>query len=282
MNEFLGQHLHALIGDRHPRSSPDGLQLAEQYVTRQFQQLELTVTPHCFDAIDGTYRNIVGILPAPDWPTAAPVIVAAHYDTVAYSPGADDNASGLAVMLEAARCLRTTRLRRAVHFIAFNLEEAELLGSLAYAAWLREREETLYGAIVLECVGYASSDPGSQHVPPGLPLAIPSIGDFLGIVGNQQSAGLVRTIEEAAKRSVDDLKTVSLVVPGQGESFPDTRRSDHAAFWAHGYPAVMLTDTANFRNPHYHQPTDVIETLDLEFMDKVVRLVVAVCREGEA
>lgn len=279
VNEFLRQHLLALVGDRHPTSSPDGLQLAEEYLTRQFQSLELIVTVHSFAAIGGTYRNIVGTLPAMEGISAPPLVVAAHYDTVAHSPGADDNASGLAVMLEAARRLRTAPLRRPVRFIAFCLEEAQLLGSLAYAAQLRERGETLCGAIVLECVGYASARSASQHVPPGLPIAIPSVGDFLGIIGNQDSAGLAETIERAAKHSVQDLNTFSLIVPGQGELFPDTRRSDHAAFWAHGYPAVMLTDTANFRNPHYHQPTDIIETLDLEFMEKVTRLLVAAVSE---
>ena len=279
MIQLLRQHLLALIGDRHPISSPAGLHLAEEYLARQFQSLELIVTRHGFAAISGTYHNIVGTLAGTEGASVPPLVVAAHYDTVAHSPGADDNASGLAVMLEAARRLRSAPLRRPLRFIAFCLEEAALLGSLAYAAQLRERGEALCGAIVLECVGYASSALGSQQMPPGLPIAIPPTGDFLGIVGNQESAGLAGAIEESAKRAVHDLKTISLIVPGQGELFPDTRRSDHAAFWAHGYPAVMLTDTANFRNPHYHQPTDIIETLDLEFMDKVVRLVVAACRE---
>jgi Zn-dependent M28 family amino/carboxypeptidase len=182
-------------------------------------------------------------------------------------------------MLEAARRLRTTPMRRSVRFIAFCLEEAELLGSLAYAARLRQDAQALYGAIVLECVGYASTAPGSQQAPPGLPLAVPTVGDFLGIVGNELSAGLVRAIERSSSQAVQELKTFSLVVPGQGELFPDTRRSDHAAFWAHGYPAIMLTDTANFRNPHYHQPTDVLATLDLEFMARVTDALVAGTRD---
>ena len=85
-------------------------------------------------------------------------------------------------------------------------------------------------------------------------------------------------MEGAAKRHVPDLKTVSLIVPGNGEQLPDTRRSDHAAFWHHGYPAIMLTDTANFRNPHYHRSTDTLETLDLDFMRKVSKTVTAMVR----
>ena len=108
-----------------------------------------------------------------------------------------------------------------------------------------------------------------------MPIAVPTVGDFLGIVGNVASAHLVKAVEAAANQAVPNLRTISLVVPGNGELLPDTRRSDHAAFWHHGYPAVMLTDTANFRNPHYHQSTDTIETLNLAFMEQVARAVAA-------
>ena len=277
MTDRLRQHLFALVGDRHPASSPQGLRDTEHYLIEQFRSIGLEVAIHAFDALGATYRNVIATRPAGGQvpPESPPLLIAAHYDTVPHSPGADDNASSLAVMLEAARSVGRTPLRRPVQYIAFCLEEEDLLGSLAYVAHLRAARREIHGAIVLECVGYATSEEGSQQAPPGLPVAVPSIGDFVGIVGNQASAELVATIEGCAKSRVPDLKTLSLVVPGQGELFPDTRRSDHAAFWQYGYPAVMLTDTANFRNPHYHQPTDVIETLNLEFMDKVTRLLVA-------
>jgi hypothetical protein len=104
---------------------------------------------------------------------------------------------------------------------------------------------------------------------------VPSTGDFLAIIGNTASAELAAAVERAMNRHVPDLKTLSLMVPAQGERLPDTRRSDHAAFWDHGYPALMLTDTANFRNPHYHQPTDTLATLDLTFMRRVAEAVAA-------
>src|SRR5213076_2809083 len=129
--------------------------------------------------------------------------------------------------------------------------------------------------IVLECVGYARSEEGSQQKPASLSVTLPTVGDFLGIVGNAASAHLVKAVEAAANHAVPDLKTISLVVPGNGEMLPDTRRSDHAAFWHYGYPAVMLTDTANFRNPNYHAATDTIETLDLRFMEKVAQTTTA-------
>src|SRR5207247_6288915 len=276
-------HLRALIGERHPVTSPASLRRAEAYLTEQFTDLGLEVSTHSFKALGGTYRNGIGaMLPQKgDSPQAeggqspSPLIIAAHYDTVEGSPGADDNASGLAVMLEVARNLRGVPMTRSIRFIAFCLEEENLLGSLAYASSLQAAHEEICGAIVLECVGYARSEEGSQQKPTGVPVAVPTVGDFLGIVGNAASAHLVKAVEAAATQAVPDLKTISLVVPGNGELLPDTRRSDHAAFWHYGYPAVMLTDTANFRNPHYHRPTDTLEPLNLAFMEQGVRAVAA-------
>lgn len=282
------RHLRALIGERHPVSSPASLRQAEEYLAEQFRRLGLAVSFHAFDALGDAYRNVIGtMLPQKekgDSPlrergqspfSSSPLIVSAHYDTAQGSPGADDNASALAVMLEVARSLQDIPLSREVRFIAFCLEEENLLGSLAYVSSLREADQDVCGAIVLECVGYARSEEGSQQKPPGVPVAVPSVGDFLAIVGNTTSATLVTAVEGAAKERVPDLKTVSLLVPGNGELLPDTRRSDHAAFWHYGYPAVMLTDTADFRNPHYHRPTDTLDTLNLEFMEKVARAVTA-------
>src|SRR5881296_3531052 len=292
-------HLRALIGERHPVTSPASLRRAEAYLTKQFTDLGLEVSTHSFKALGGTYRNVIGVLQPTEKGDSPhergqspfpPLIIAAHYDTVEGSPGADDNASGLAVMLEVARNLRAVPMNREVRFIAFCLEEENLLGSLAYASSLRAAHEEICGAIVLECVGYARTEEGSQQKPPTgrgaswrawggrvqkMPVAVPTVGDFLGLVGNVVSAPLVKAVEAAANLAVPELKTVSLLVPGNGELLPDTRRSDHAAFWHHGYPALMLTDTANFRNPHYHQPTDTFETLNLAFMEQVARAVTA-------
>ena len=171
------------------------------------------------------------------------------------------------------------RSRRSLRFIGFCLEEEDRLGSLAYASSLKAAGQEILGAIVLECVGYARSEEGSQFAPAGVPIAVPSTGDFLGIVGNTASAELAAAVERAMNRHVPELKTVSLLVPAQGERLLDTRRSDHAAFWDHGYPALMLTDTANFRNPHYHQPTDTLATLDLTFMRQVAEAVAGAARD---
>ena len=278
MADLVRSHLQALISARHPLSSPAGLRRAQDYLADQFRRFGLEVSFHQFRALGGTYKNVIAALRSQQGSarrTGPPLIIAAHYDTVEGSPGADDNASGLAVMLEAARALSPMTLAREIRFIAFCLEEEDLLGSLAYAAALKEAGEEIAGAIVLECVGYTSEKRGAQAIPVATPIAVSDVGDFLAIVGNSASAALVNAFKRAASREARELKTVSLVVPAKGERLPDTRRSDHAAFWHYGYPALMLTDTANFRNPHYHRPTDTFETLDLTFMKRVARAVTA-------
>ncbi|MGE3151054.1 MAG: M20/M25/M40 family metallo-hydrolase [Nitrospiraceae bacterium] len=268
----LSAHLRQLVGERHPRRSPAALQQAEQYLISSFQRSGLLVKTHGFRALGGTYHNVVASLPTVRDKKAPPLLIGAHYDTVAGSPGADDNASGLAVMLEAAEQLAKVSLARPVHFIGFGLEEWNLLGSRAYAAYLRKQGRDIQGAIVLECVGFASQTEGSQTQPP-IPMKLPAVGDFLGVVGNEPAKALVEAIVQAGQQAAVPLRAIPLVVPGQGEQFPDTRRSDHASFWSYGFPAVMLTDTANFRNPNYHQPTDTVETLNLDFLAKVAATV---------
>jgi Zn-dependent M28 family amino/carboxypeptidase len=272
-------HLRALVGERHPVTSPARLRQAEEYLADMFAELGLQVSAHPFEALGGTYRNVIAsLLPTHgarshgNGAPPAPLILAAHYDTVAGSPGADDNASALAVLLETARRLRGMDRSREVLCIGFCLEEEDLLGSRAYAAELRTAGQHIAGAIVLECVGFASGENGSQTVPPGVPIAVPTVGNFLAIIGNAASAALTTSVARAAGPHIP---VVPLVVPGNGEQLPDARRSDHAAFWDQGFPAVMLTDTANFRNPHYHRSTDTLDMLDLAFLADVAAAVTA-------
>ena len=264
----LNNNLHHLVGERHPLSSPIRLQEVETYLHRQFSETGLTVTKQHFQALGGTHHNVIGTA-RPDtepFQSALPLIVAAHFDTVQGSPGADDNASALAVMLQIARHVRAMKLARPIRFIAFNLEEENLLGSSAYTALLKKNREAIHGAIVLECVGYASHQHNSQKIPPAVPIAVPTTGNFLAVIGNERSQGFTGAVAKAMK---SHLPIVPLVVPGNGEKLPDTRRSDHTSFWEQGFPAVMLTDTANFRNPHYHRPTDTLDTLNLDFITSV-------------
>ena len=266
-------HLERLIRERHPDSSPVALRDTATYLRQQFSNLGLTTALHEFSSWGGTYENVLATTPYDTESSAAPLILAAHYDTVIGSPGADDNASALAVLLDVARRVAMTRLHRPVRFVAFCLEEENLLGSRAYVAQLTTTQQPILGAIILECVGYACDEEGSQKIPPGVSVAVPTVGNFLAVIGNQGSQALTMAVEQAMK---PHLPVVPLVVPGNGELLPDTRRSDHTSFWEQGLPAVMLTDTANFRNPHYHQPTDRLETLNLDFMASVADGVMAV------
>ncbi|MCX5725290.1 MAG: M20/M25/M40 family metallo-hydrolase [Nitrospirae bacterium] len=267
----LSRSLQALVGERHPDTSPRALRKAAHYLTTQWAKSGWTTSGQLVQAWGKTYRNMVAIK-YPDYPgqgsALPPLLIGAHYDTVPGSPGADDNASGLVVLLEVAARLRTTTLARPIWLVAFCLEEQDRLGSQAFAARLKAEQRELAGAIILECVGFARSEDGTQQIPPGVPIAVPNQGDFLAIVGNEASQFLVAQLEQEAR-----LKTLSLIVPDKGEAIPHTRRSDHASFWDAGYPAVMLTDTANFRNPHYHRETDTMDTLNLEFLSNVATTV---------
>jgi aminopeptidase YwaD len=269
-------HLERIIGERHPDSSPASLRGTADYLRQQFTSLGLTTVSHEFSAWGGIYENVIATTPHDTDSSVAPLILAAHYDTVIGSPGADDNASALAVLLDVARQVVNVRLQRPVRFIAFCFEEENLLGSRAYAAHLTSTQQSILGAIVLECVGYTCEEEGSQSIPPGVPVTVPTVGNFLAVIGNQGSHALTMVVEQAMKSRIP---VVPLVVPGNGELLPDTRRSDHTSFWDAGYPAVMLTDTANFRNPNYHQPTDTIETLNLNFMRLVADGVAAAVME---
>jgi Zn-dependent M28 family amino/carboxypeptidase len=192
------------------------------------------------------------------------LILGAHYDTVAPSPGADDNATGLAVLLEIARQVAAMPVRpaRSLTLAIFDQEESGLRGSRAFAA-----DNTLgqgvVGAIILDMVGYACTTPGCQTYPPQLDLPNPrDRGDFLAVIGDLPHAQLVDAFEPESDRHPP---LIPLVVPAEITLLPDAARSDHAAFWEQGIGAVLVTDTANFRNPHYHQDSDRPDTLDPDF-----------------
>ena len=272
----INRHLEALAGERHPETSSRALRKAAHYLATQFARSGWATCGQLVRAWGKVYRNVVAIK-YPDWPRqgeeSPPLLIGAHYDTVSGSPGADDNASGLVVLLEVASRLRARSFARPVWIVAFCLEEQDRLGSQVFASRLKAEQRELAGAIILECVGFARSEAGTQQIPPGVPIAVPTQGDFLAIVGNEASRSLVRQLEQEAQRHAAQLKSLSLVVPGRGEAMPHTRRSDHASVWDAGCPAVMLTDTANFRNPHYHRETDTVDTLNLKFLSKVTATV---------
>ncbi len=276
--ERLRADLKRLEGVRHHDSDPAKLEAAADYLTGEFSAAGFQVRDHRFEAFGHQNRNVVARFPASRGRKkgpGAPLILAAHYDTVSRSPGADDNASGLAALLETARILGPLGAVVPVDFIGFAQEEQHCLGSTLYAIRLQRTGAALRGMISLECVGYASDRKGSQKGPGGLPVQIPEVGNFLGVIGNGPAAELAALFSKTTNHFVPDLPIISLLVPEAGHGFPNTRRSDHAPFWDAGYPALLLTDTADFRNPNYHRESDTLETLDLAFLVKVTKAVVA-------
>ena len=256
-------HLEEVARERDPDSAPAGHAHVADYIRRTLAR-HGTPRMHLFPHRGRTHENIILDLPGRD--EEGLVLVGAHYDGVAGSPGADDNGSALAVLLELARAFAQQPARRPLQLVAFDLEEQDLVGSRAYAGALHRRGEQLSLMLSLEMLGYRDSRPGSQRYPPGLRHFYPERGDFIGLIGNLRSVAPMRRLVRAMRAAVP---CEWLPVPFRGRVLPDTRRSDHAPFWDLGYPAIMVTDTANLRNPHYHAAGDRIDTLDLDFLTAV-------------
>ena len=220
------------------------------------------------------------------------LLIGAHYDTVQGSPGADDNGTGVAAILELAQLLSPKSLNLgngghdgrsmqtsmqtdlplqtdlSIKFVFFDLEESGLWGSQAFVNDVQERQD-IAGAIILEMLGYACHTEGCQTYPP-LPIEPPSsVGDFLAVVGDRNHPQLV----ERFQNSPTLVPVYTLAIPTLGPLTPDLLRSDHVPFWRKGIGAVMVTDTANFRNPHYHQASDRPDTLDPTFFTAATQLV---------
>jgi len=201
----------------------------------------------------------------------------AHYDTVFVSPGADDNASGVAVVLEAARVLRDARCRRTIRFVLFASEEYDYGGSRTHVNGIEAAErERFLGLINLDGVGCASSKPGTQVelVPWWMPFpGLGKTGDFILDVGNSTSAALGNAFEDAVDAYVPELPYYS--ANRIGGRFKDAYRGDHARYWEADLPAILITDTGEFRNPNYHLTSDLPEALDYAFLRRVAQAVVA-------
>jgi len=281
--------LHAdvvrLAVPRHPRAGPDALRAAEDHVAGELGAAGFRVERQLFSWGGREFHNVLATLDGTD-PARPWVVVGAHFDSVARSPGADDNASGVAAMIEVARLLGGSRMPATLQCVGFNLEEIQgpldgirrggahgigpfRIGSRAYASSLRTRGQALAGALVLEMLGFTGP---RQVVPAAVRLVreVPGTGDFLAAVGDRGSAELLRAFVRAAEGIVP---LVPLAVPLKGWLVPDVRRSDNARFWDLGYPALLVTDTAELRNPNYHRAGDTPETLDYDFLGRATRAV---------
>jgi hypothetical protein len=264
--ENLKGHVQNFHFDRNPYDHYPELEQAAQYLEREFLKIGLKVQEDSFQWEGKPYKNIVAEKKGVTFPHRV-FILGAHYDTVPGSPGADDNASALAVLLEVAKNIQPDPLDITVRFIAFSLEEYNFIGSTHYAEKLKQGEEEVLGMISLEMVGFTGP---RQNYPPTLnPKYYPNVGDFIALIGNERSKGLLEKICKSFKTHIPQLPLEFLVVPGKGEGMEEVRLSDHSPFWDQGFSALMVTDTSFLRNPNYHLPSDRVETLNFEFMREV-------------
>lgn len=226
------------------------------------------VSTHSFQVKGNTYENLLLNLPtAQENVNKPPILIGAHYDTVPGSPGADDNGSGLAVLLELARFFSQESANYPIRLVAFDMEEYGLCGSIAYAKKLKQGKQDLRLMLSLEMLGYCDKTPNSQKYPPFLQHFYPSTGDFIALIGNLKTLSDLKTLSQKIRENHLNCEWLPVIL--QGYIVPDTRRSDHSPFWSRGYKAMMVTDTANMRNPYYHSSRDTIATLDLDFLSKV-------------
>jgi Peptidase family M28/Secretion system C-terminal sorting domain len=288
-SDLLWSTLQFIEGIRHRTANPTHLAAVKDTIEQRFLTANLQTARKDFLFGNYTGQNIIGIKTGNSHSDTT-YIVDGHFDTVNDSPGADDNGSAVAGMLEVLRVLAPYRFDKTIKFIGFDLEEEGLKGSLDYTANNISSTETIKGVFNLEMIGYYSDEPNSQDFPTGFELLYPDVqaelqadqfrGNFITNIGDQNSLALIAAFENAAALYVPDLKVISLAAPpGWPVLTPDFGRSDHAPFWLATIPALMLTDGSEFRNPNYHSPNDVVSTLDAAFMTNVVKATVAALAE---
>jgi Zn-dependent M28 family amino/carboxypeptidase len=269
----LGKHVAVLgeeIGERNLWRAGT-LDATADYIEETLQAMGYSVSSQVFAAQGTSVRNLEAVLGGTSLAEEI-VLIGAHYDTVRGSPGANDNASGVAALLEIARLLAAKPLARSVRFVAFVNEEAPFfytweMGSHRYARRAQERGDNITAMLSLETIGYYSDAEGSQQYPnPVYAWLYPDTGNFIGFVGNLASRKLVRQCLESFRRHS--------AFPSEGVAAPSRMAgihwSDHWSFWQEGYAAVMVTDTAVFRYPHYHASTDLPDRIDYERLARVV------------
>lgn len=269
--ERLRRHVVALSETFHPRdwTHPENLNRCAQYIADEMKAAGASVETQDFSVRGKTYRNVIGRFGADK---SKRMIIGAHYDSCADTPGADDNASGVAGLLELARLIGKEQPDCGVELVAYTLEEPPFfggpeMGSAIHAASVASEKDRIIGVIVLEMIGYFSDEPGSQAYPlPFMKAHYPDKGDFITVVSRWSEGGLISEVK-AGMKGTTDLPVYSFRGPAslQGIDF-----SDHRNYWPHDIPAVMVTNTAFYRNRNYHTPHDTADRLDYDRMGKVV------------
>jgi len=256
------------------------LDATASWIEDRMREAGLEVSDQQFEIMEGTVRNVVGVLRAKD-PDAPHLVVGAHYDAYGELPGADDNASGIAGLLELARTVSAQPLRHTIHFVAFVNEEppffgSDEMGSYRYAQMLAEEDVEVDLMVSLEMIGCFSDEPGSQKFPmPALHMLYPDRGNFIAVIGDLTAGGAIKRV----KRAMLETGAIPVYSFRAPTWVPGVDWSDHTSFRRLGFPAVMVTDTAFLRNPRYHTRHDTADTLDYERMADVVRALHGVLRD---
>jgi len=275
----LMDHVRVLCNDIGSRSIQEqrNLARAQSYIHEKFIDYGMEVRVQNYEAFGTPTANLIAF--HPDTDLDSPLwLLGAHYDTVMGTPGADDNASAVAVLLEVARLLSAQTLDKPcnVLFVAFSTEEppsfnTSYMGSKVFVRSLGTEKLIIQGALILEMVGYYRDEPGTQKIPLTVKwLGFPDTANFIAVVGNGRSRSLVKGVSAGIKDSNCGLPVEDLTIPGSGYLLPEARLSDNVSFWDARIPAVMITDTSFFRNPHYHTHRDRPETLDYGKMSQLV------------
>lgn len=281
LRERLRGHVVTLattIGAR-STSAPTGLVRAAQYMTTALGEAGYVVTHETFRADGMTCENLIVERPGTTLAREV-VVVGAHYDGVLDKPAANDNASGSAALVELARVFATIDTPRTVRFVAFTNEEPHhfqtaTMGSLVNARRARARGDDVVAMLSLETIGYYDTRAGSQHYPPPMGMFYPDRGDFLAFVGSTEMGPLVRRavqVFRANARFPSEGAALSDRTPGVGWS-------DHWSYWRAGYAAIEVTDSAPYRDPHYHTARDTPDTIDFDRMTRAVSGLVPVIRD---
>ena len=266
LTKRLYNHLIQIARERNPYFASGGHFFVKEYICQQLSQWG-TVTTHDFTVKGSNHQNLILDLPSAAKNNLPPILIGAHYDGVPGTPGADDNATGVAVLLELAANIAKNPLQYPVQIVAFDMEEYDRSGSFAYADYLKSQQQPLRLMISLEMLGYCTTAPNSQRYPADfLKYIYPRQGDFIALVGNLITIPDLIRFKKPIKSQVS---CQWLSVPNNGKWIRGTGFSDHSPFWLQGYRAMMVTDTAFLRNPHYHKPSDTLDTLDLNFLTAV-------------
>jgi len=252
-------------------SNMDSLNIIAEYIYNRFKENGLSVSFQEFEVNGNIYKNVIGVMNPEKEKT---IIIGGHYDVCGDQQGADDNASAIAGLVETSKILQDKNVNYRLEFVAFCLEEppyfgTENMGSYIHAQSIKDKN--VIGMLNYEMIGYYSEEENSQSYPLEFSLFInkdlPTVGNFISFVANSSSSSFLQKLN--IEDTLSNIETFPIVIP---EVFEDLTASDHLNYWKINIPAIMITDTAHFRNPNYHSDNDVLETLNLEKMKHTIEL----------